>query len=395
VNRIPWQSLCVAETLAVGGAEVRALGVTATTRRLRSGAYRFLEQAGYSPRIVPSKSGGRLRPEIHYRHALYGGGPVPCRLIDVGNCLEGEWEPAHGRAFDVALDDELRQFRPHIAVVHGFSPADRRLHARVRSSGIKLVLSMSGLPDREIAEEEAALYAATLCHSEWLASRLAEATPFRPVVLPPPVSSRDVIPESREPVCVTLVRPNRENGLYLLLRLAEQLSLTRPDDPILALSSAGAETTGGDLLKAGWAAGFDLGQYKNIMVADPAASPSAVWGPTQVFVAPALSNPPVTLIAEALVNGIPCVVGDRAAVPDILNGAGFALPLPLDYTLETRAPLPAAAVEAWVDLIQRLTGDDAFYAVESEKALQAGRALDPAVLAPRYAAFFSGVRSAG
>jgi len=243
VNRIPWQSLCVAETLAAGGAEVRALGVTAPTRRLRAGAYHFLEQAGYRPRILPAKSGGRLRPEIHYNN-----GPVPCRLVDAGNCLAGEWEPAHGRAFDVALDDELRQFQPHIAVVHGFGPADQKLHSRLRSKGTKLVLSISGLPaaaSHEIADEATALYAATLCHSDWLASRLSEATPLRPVVLAPPVPGRGVIPESREPVCVTLVPPNRENGLYLLLRLAEQLSLTRPDDPILALSSAGAEMTGG------------------------------------------------------------------------------------------------------------------------------------------------------
>jgi len=239
--------------------------------------------------------------------------------------------------------------------------------------------------------QDARLYDSSLCHSEWLASRCAEVIPFRPVVLPPPVPGREVIPESLEPVCVTLIQPSRQNGLYLLLRLAEQLSLTRPDDPILALSSAGAETTGGDLLKAGRAAGFDLGQYKNILVADPAASPVAIWGPTQVFVAPSLSNPPVTLIAEALVNGIPPVVADRAAMPEILNGAGFALPLPLDYTLETRSPLPAAAAETWVDLIQRLTSDDAFYAAESEKARLAARAFDPAVLAPRYAAFFSDV----
>lgn len=377
----------VAETLALSGAEVRAIGVTATTRRLRTSAYRALEQAGYAPRILPAKSGGRIRPEIHYLN-----GPVPCRLVDVGNCEAGEWEAAHGYALDIALDDELRQFQPHIAVVHGFSPADRRLHARARSRGAKLVLTIPTLPGSEMAQE-AHLYDGSLCHSEWLASRCAGSTPFRPVVLLPPVPGGEVIPESREPVCVTLIQPSRQNGLYLLLRLAEQLSLTRPDDPILALSSAGAETTGLDLIKAGRAAGFDLGQYKNILVADPAASPGAIWGPTQVFVAPTLFNPPVTLIAEALVNGIPPVVADRAAMPEILNGAGFALPLPLDYTMETRSPLPAAAVEAWVDLIQRLTGDDAFYAAESQKARQAARAFDPATLAPRYAAFFSSVRN--
>ncbi len=370
----------------MGGAEVRAVGVTAATRRLKAGAYRSLEQAGRNPRILPAKSGGRIRPEIHYRH-----GPVPCRLVDVGNCGAGEWEAEHSRAFEVALDDEVRQFQPHIAVVHGWSPADRKLHERVRARGAKLVLTISSPPGQGFREQTDSLYDASLCHCDWVASRCAETTPFRPMALPPPTPRHDVIPESREPVCVTLIEPSRENGLYLLLRLAEQLSLARPDDPILALSFAQAEATGGDLLKAGWAARFDLGQYKNIMVADPAASPSAVWGPTQVLVAPALANPPVTTIAEALVNGIPPVVGDRAGIPELLNGAGSVLPMPLDYTMETRTPLPPSAVEAWVDAIQRLTADDALYAAESEKAREAGRALDPAILAPRYAAFFSEV----
>lgn len=372
----------MAETLALGGSEVRAFGATASARRLKAGAYRLLEQAGRHPRILPAKSGGRIRPEIHYLHGL-----VPCRLVDVGNCATGEWEAEHGRAFDMALDDELRQFQPQIAVVHGFDAADRKLHERVRAKGARLVLALSGMPRSGIGEQ-AGWYAASLCHSEWMAARWAEETPFRPAVLPPPVPGRDVVPESREPVCVTFIQPSRENGLYLLLRLAEQLSLARPDDPILALSTADAETTGGDLLKAGWAARFDLAQYKNIMVAE-ASSPGAVWGPTQVFVAPALADPPVTMIAEALVNGIPPVTGDRALVPEILQGAGFVLPMPLDYTMKTREPLPAAAVEGWVDTIQRLTGDEPFYAAASEKAREAGRAFDPAVLAPRYAAWLS------
>jgi hypothetical protein len=178
---------------------------------------------------------------------------------------------------------------------------------RVRSKGAKLVLSVSSTSREEVAEDTVGLYDACFCHSEWLSA----ASPLRPTFLPPPTPVRDVIPESREPLCVTLIHPSRDNGLYLLLRLAEQLSLNRPEDPILALSSEGAETTGSDLLKMGRTAGFDLGQYKNIMMADPAASPGAIWGPTQVFVAPTLANPPATLIAEALVNGIPPIVGAR------------------------------------------------------------------------------------
>ncbi len=92
-----------------------------------------------------------------------------------------------------------------------------------------------------------------------------------------------------------------------------------------------------------------------------------------------------------MVNGIPPVVGDRVEVGDILGGAGFTLPMPLDYGLETGAPLSTAAVEEWVEVIGKLTRDEAFYAAESEKARVAAEAFDPCALAPRYAAFFEGI----
>ena len=75
--------------------------------------------------------------------------------------------------------------------------------------------------------------------------------------------------------------------------------------------------------------------------------------------------------------------------PELLGGAGCVLPLPLDYTLETRAVLPTAAVESWVEAVVRLATDDELCGAESARAREAARAFDPAALAPRYAALFA------
>ena len=346
----------------------------------------LLEQQGYRTNLLPAKSGGRLRAEIHYRH-----GQLPCRVIDVGNRRLSQWEAVHGKAFDAAFDDELRQFEPDVVFTYPNSPADFQRHARARRHDARIVVSLVDERCLTAPPDALAVYDAALAHGAWQAERHAESTALRPVVLPPPVPEADVVPEAREPVCVTFIHPSYQHGACLLLRLAQQLSLDRPEQPILVLAPGAAESTGEGLIEAGLAAGFDLRQHENILVSEPARNPREVWALTQVLVAPALAHPPVTQVAEALVNGIPPVVGDRAGMDLALNGAGFVLPLPLDYTEETRTALPLTAVEPWIDLVERLCDDESFYAGESERARRAAAALAPAALAPRYAAFFRSV----
>jgi glycosyltransferase involved in cell wall biosynthesis len=383
-SRTPWTSVRIAGALALAGHETRVLGTTATVRPCLS-AYRLLEDAGFGPRVRPAKSGGRTRPELHYGH-----GSVDCRVVDVGISGIGEWESKWGRVFDLVLDREIQEFQPEVVVVPQGGTSDSKRHQRAKARGAKLFLSVAGTAHRTSADQSA-LYDAAICQSCSLAETWSRSTTLKPTVLPPPVPREEVVSDRREPVCVAFPSPTRDSGVFLLLRLAEQLSLADGDRPILVLTSAGAGATGHSLLDAGRMAGFDLGQYENILMADPTARPKDIWAAAQVFVAPALSNPPVTLIAEAMVNGIPPLVGDRVDLGDILGGAGFTLPLPLDYGPETGSPLSAAAVEEWVDAIGKLTSDEGFYAAESEKARIAAKAFDPRMLASRYAAFFEEV----
>ena len=55
-------------------------------------------------------------------------------------------------------------------------------------------------------------------------------------------------------------------------------------------------------------------------VAGAPASRREIWAATQVFVSPSLSAPPLAMLAEAMVNGAPPVVSDRAGAPDLLGG---------------------------------------------------------------------------
>ena len=381
-SRVPWAHLRIARTLALAGHEVRVLGTSALAHPLRVPAFRLLQDAGLSPRILPAKSQGRLRPEIHYSHE------VDCRLVDVGMCRPADWEAEHAQAYDVALDSELREFVPEIVVTGAPRSGEIRRFERIKARGHRMVLCLANANAGAMdAKALLSLYSGILCQSHWIARQYPE---LNATVLRPPIPAQDIKPDTREPVCVLFPFPTRENGLYFLVRLAEQLSLADSDCPILVMTAAGAEAAGRNFLAAGRSAGFDLSQYSNIMLADPTAQPQEIWASAQVFVVPGLGNPPVSIISEALVNGIPTILSDRFADEEMLRNC-LTLPLPLDYGPETKVPLPASAVEPWTELILRLTSDAEFYEAEARRAREEAASFDPAVLAPHYDAFFRDV----
>jgi hypothetical protein len=88
------------------------------------------------------------------------------------------------------------------------------------------------------------------------------------------------------------------------------------------------------------------------------------------------------------VNGVPPLVSDRGGLAESCNGAGFVLPLPADLTGATRRPVPAAAVEPWIDVIVKIAFDEPFYQAAVERTRDAARMYAREELAPRYADFF-------
>jgi len=67
------------------------------------------------------------------------------------------------------------------------------------------------------------------------------------------------------------------------------------------------------------------------------------------------------------------------------------VPIPPEVTPATTVPEGAETVEPWVELILRLTDDDAFCQQASRGALEAGRIYHREALAPRYLDFFERV----
>jgi hypothetical protein len=100
--------------------------------------------------------------------------------------------------------------------------------------------------------------------SEYLSGVYRDALGLASTGLPSPLDPDETIAPEREPIFFTAINPSIEKGLFFLARLAEELATRRPDIPMLFIESRGS---GGLLVEAGLAGGFDLRRHESLMFA--------------------------------------------------------------------------------------------------------------------------------
>lgn len=376
------QTAC--EMAAAAGWEVRAIGPTATERGTSADALSWLRSLGLEIQVAPASG-------KHGRRFLFSQRGISHTLLDTGDCSSRDWEPLHGEAFDHLFYSEIAVFRPDVVLSYGGYTAHMRRLRHARSAGSRIafcVFNMAYLIPGFFTGMDA-----VLTPGEWLAKRYQDAIGLRSTPLPTPVEFSDVLATEREPVFLTMVNPSVEKGLFFFARLAEEIGRLHPGIPMLTIEARG---TAGMLCEAGRLGGFDLRRHENLMFAPSTPNPRDFFQPTRLLLVPSVCEEASgRVVAEALVNGVPPLVSDRGGLAESCNGAGFVLPLPADLTQETRVPVGAEAVRAWIDVIVRLFEDEAFFAAEAAKAREAAAMYDREALAPRYVRFFESVLARG
>jgi glycosyltransferase involved in cell wall biosynthesis len=374
-----------AEMLAAGGWQVRALAVTASESAAPAAAADFLRGAGLEISVRPPN-------RTVYRHdrpVLEFTGPhrIFYQLLDTGPLSVADWRAEHGSQFNRLYHHELAEHRPDVVFAFGGSASDVERFRRAKAAGSKVVFGLRNLgypTARWLADLDGVLTCSRFVTQFYRESLGLESTP-----LPSPFDPADVVAPTREPIFFTAINPSIEKGAFFLARLAEELSLRRPDLPMLFIESRGSA---GALVQAGLAGGFDLRRHENLMFAPAVPRPAEIFRATRVLLAPSVwSEPFGRVAAEALLNGVPPIVSDRGGLSEAANDGGFVLPLPASLTLETRLPAAVADVAPWLDLMVKLADDDAFYAASCARAYSAGEAFKPAQLAPRYVAYFQSI----
>jgi glycosyltransferase involved in cell wall biosynthesis len=360
-----------------GGFEVRALGTTATERGTEADPLAFLQTIGLPVQVKPAS--GKNRREFRFTQR-----GIPYTLLDTGRFGVTQWEAAHGRQFDALFDEELKSFSPDIVFTYGGLAGDQRRHKRAHLHHAAIafcVFNLAYLNKRFFEHIDS-----VLTPSEFLAAHYRREIGLVSTPLPTPLDLDDVLAQERDPIFVTMVNPSIEKGLFFFVTLAEELCQRYPEIAVLAIESRG---TAGMVVQAGLAGGFDLRRHEGMMIAGSVPRPRDIFANTRVLLVPSVwEEPSGRVVAEALVNGVPPLVSDRGGLAESCNGAGLALPLPADLTVQTRKPVPTAAVEPWIESIARLAFDDDYYEEAVARTRVAAQMYSREHLSKKYRDFF-------
>ena len=373
------------EMLAAAGWSVRALAVTANEAATPIAAADYLRNTGLDVMALPpNRAVYKHDRQVLEFTDLRG---INYQLLDTGKLAATKWQDKHGTQFNRLYQRELAAHKPDIVFGFGGFSYDVERYNRAKSSGCKVVFGLRN-HGYKTATWLRELDAVLTC-SEFLSGVYRGAFGLASTALPSPLDLDETIATNREAIFFTAINPSVEKGLFFLARLAEELALRRPDVPMLFIESRGS---GGLLVQAGLAGGFDLRRHESLMFAPAVPKPAEIFRGTRVLLAPSVWEEPFGRVAaEALLNGVPPVVSDRGGLTEAANGGGFVLPLPASLTLETRTPVAAADVGPWLELMLKLADDEKFYAESSSRARAAGDAYLPEKLAPRYVEFFERV----
>lgn len=382
-------------------------------------AARLLAQQGFSVRMLSptaSQSGKQvmhmlllanfgMRPKIDRRAAVGRGCPVQsgdwegvgCTFMDTGPLAVSAVDFTHGAQFSRMLEQELERFRPEVVITFGGTPADQARRELCRAKGAVVVLALHSLGYlHPLAFEHAD---AVWAPSEYVRRRYAEALGVESTVLPPVIDPVETIPPRWTPHAVTFVNPTPGKGVYVFVRMVEELARLRPGMVFRVYESRGAVE---HFIQAGLNGGFDVRRIPTLELVSLQPRARDVLVGASVLVMPSVGEEAFgRLGAEAVMAGVPVIASDRGALPEVLGDSARLLAIPEGLTLASQQPISAEAAQPWVkavlDTLEVLPGESGPAGgggVGGIAARERARAWTPAALKDRYAAFFSSVRPA-
>ncbi|WP_432798637.1 glycosyltransferase family 4 protein [Poriferisphaera sp. WC338] len=364
----------VAEMLAGQGYEVMVLGVTAVEGA--AGAEDHVsEMTQMGVGLAARKIDGVTVYEGRHRGVDYA-------LLKTGGCPT-DWmhDTRAADTFEQILVGILSAYQPGAVMTYGGSERGWNWINIIKGSGAAIILLIHNMAYNDASYFEAADL--VVVPSQYAANEYNGKLNAECVGLGLPIDRASVVNEaSDERVFVTMVNPSVEKGLWVVAQLAEVLGERRPDIPVLIIEGRG---TGGMLLEAGRMGGFDLGRHESLMFSGPVSDMREVYGVSRMVLMPSvIAESGGRVAAEAMMNGLPALVSDRGALPEIVGQGGFVLPMPEQVTLKMDRPVECEVVTAWVNLIEKLTDDEVFYTDASRRAAEEAVKFDPAEVCERF-----------
>jgi glycosyltransferase involved in cell wall biosynthesis len=351
----------IVEWLADAGHHCHVL----TTARFESAVTFTIEdhlaQQGVPPADLtaapPRRRSARIanQPVVHYtvKH-------VPVTLLLTRHNNEQQPNRAEAAQFLGLLDQLLTDFAPDVLIAANGHPMIFEAMHDARRRGITTAFAVRGFGYYERSYFDAVDHVFTC--SRYLSNVYRERIGLFSTPLEPPLDWSSVVAPIDSRAFVTFVNPAPHKGLFLFARLADMLGSRRPDIPVLVVQSG---QSGGSLNNL---PGIDFSRYPQIMAAPPVPAPRDYFALTRVLLVPSVWEEPFGRVAaEAMVNGIPPVVSDRGALPDVVEGdathggGGMVRPIPTWMTPDSTRIPTEQELDSWFDAVCGLWDDRALY----------------------------------
>jgi glycosyltransferase involved in cell wall biosynthesis len=306
----------IAEWLADAGHQVQVL----TTARFESAVTFTIEEHLAQRGIAVPSDGDASRGSKRARQARrpivrYAVGKVPVTLLLTRH--NDETRPDRGEAAQYlsVLDTMLRTFEPEVLIAANGHPMIAEAMRDARRRGVTTAYAVRGYGyDRReyFADVDHVFTCSAFLSGVYRSSIGLVSTP-----LEPPLDWSTVVAPVESRAFVTFVNPSPHKGLFLFARLADMLGSRRPDIPVLVVQS------GRSAGRLNAIPGFDFSRYPQLMAAPPVPTPREYFALTRILLVPSVWEEPFGRVAaEAMVNGIPPIVSDRGALPDVVQRAG-------------------------------------------------------------------------
>jgi hypothetical protein len=327
-------------------------------------AARHLASQGGRTKRIGKKQRAADRPVVHYTVR-----DVPVTLLMTRHNDEARPERGEARQFVSLLDTLLSDFAPDQLIACNGHPMIREAMAHARKRGITTAFAVRGFGYDEPRYFEGVDHAFTC--SQFLTDAYREKVGLISTPIEPPIDWSTVVAPSDSRAFVAFVHPALHKGLLLFARLADMLGSRRPDIPILVVQSG---QSAGAL---NGVPSIDFGKYPQIMAAPPVPTPADYFALTRVLLVPSVwAEPFGRVAAEAMINRIPPIAGNRGALPQVVGGdfadggGGRVLPIPDWMTPETTEVPSEQEIEPWYDAVCALWDDLILYRSVATRARQ-------------------------
>jgi glycosyltransferase involved in cell wall biosynthesis len=304
----------IVEWLADAGHQCLVL----TTARFESAVTFTIEehlaQQGVAVPAAAATRGSRKR-QADRPIVRYAVRDVPVTLLLTQHNDETRPDRAEAAQYLSVLDALLREFAPDVLIAVNGHPMIFEAMRDARRRGVTTAYAVRGYGYDDRA------YFADVNHvftcSAFLSGVYRDKIGLVSTPLEPPLDWSTVVAPVESRAFVTFVNPSPHKGLFLFARLADMLGSRRPDIPVLVVQSG---RSAGSLNAI---PGFDFSRYPQLMAAPPVPTPREYFALTRILLVPSIWDEPFGRVAaEAMVNGIPPIVSNRGALPDVVESAG-------------------------------------------------------------------------